>query len=62
MNLEGQYIEYNGQMCIVVCFDGVEYWLVPEERVEKASQIFKEEMFIKVDKDEMQNLIDEMEL
>lgn len=55
MDREGEYIEYNSQMCIIVAFDGVHYWLVPEEAVTKANQLFEDGMFIKVTKEDLEN-------
>ena len=59
MDKVGQYIEYNGKTYICVAFDGVNYWLVEEERIEKSNQIFNQEMFTLVSE---QDLEDENEL
>lgn len=63
-NLVGQYITYNDEECIVVAFDGMDFILVKEEIVQKCNQIFNEEFFIRVSKEEMEQIIgdDEMEL
>lgn len=61
MDREGEYIEYNGQKCIIVAFDGAIFWLVPEERIVNSNQIFSDEMFIKVPQEEIEEIIENSE-
>ncbi len=55
MDKVGQYIEYNGKTYICVAFDGVNYWLVEEERIEKSNQIFNQEMFTLVSEEDLED-------
>lgn len=55
MDRVGQYIEYNGKTYICVAFDGVNYWLVEEERIEKSNQIFNQEMFTLVSEEDLED-------
>lgn len=61
MDREGQIIEYNGQTCIIVAFDGAIFWLVPEERITNSNQIFSDEMFIKVPQEEIEKILENSE-